>query len=86
MESIQPDARHRWEVVGENELLDREATIFRDFSNLRSFRRGHPCWRKITALDLAATVSDDHIVFTVPTLETYGVAVLSPSQVPLPRK
>ena len=37
-------------------------------------------------LDLAATVSDDHIVFTVPTLETYGVAVLSPSQVPLPRK
>jgi hypothetical protein len=48
MESLQPDARHRWKVVGESELLDREATIFRDFSNLRSFRNGHPCWRKIT--------------------------------------
>jgi hypothetical protein len=36
-------------------------------------------------LELAATVGDDHIVFTVPWLETYGVAVLSPSQVPPPR-
>jgi hypothetical protein len=48
MESLQPDVRHCWEVTAEAEMLDREATTFREFDNLRTFRGGHPCWRKIT--------------------------------------
>jgi hypothetical protein len=48
MESLQPNGRHRWGVTSEGEMLDHEATTFRSFNNLRTFRRGHPCWRKIT--------------------------------------
>jgi hypothetical protein len=48
MEVVDADKRHCWEVVAEAEMLDREATIFRGFGNLRTFRTGHPCWRKIT--------------------------------------
>lgn len=35
-------------VVAESELADREASAFGVYLNLRSFRHGHPCWRKIT--------------------------------------
>jgi hypothetical protein len=48
MEIVDPDKRHCWKVFAETEMLDREATTFRGFDNLRAFRRGHPCWRKIT--------------------------------------
>jgi hypothetical protein len=48
MEGLQPDKRHRWTVVGETELLDLEAGTFHGFDNLRVFRAGHPCWRKVT--------------------------------------
>ncbi len=48
MESLQSDGRHPWGVTAECELLDYKATTFRSFNNLRNFRRGHPCWRKIT--------------------------------------
>jgi hypothetical protein len=48
MESLQPEARHRWAVFAEDEMLDAEATVFRGLANLRAFRGGHPCWRKIT--------------------------------------
>ena len=46
--ALQPDARHRWSVTAESELSDREADMFTSYPNLRAFRRGHPCWRKIT--------------------------------------
>jgi hypothetical protein len=39
---------HRWQVFSENDLVDREADLFKRRSHLRSFRHGHPCWRKIT--------------------------------------
>jgi hypothetical protein len=48
MEALHPDKRHRWKVVGETELLDREAITFHGYENLRIFRTGHPCWRKVT--------------------------------------
>jgi hypothetical protein len=48
MEKIQPDKQHRWTVVSETELLDLEAKTFYGFENLRTFRTGHPCWRKVT--------------------------------------
>lgn len=46
-----PDASragHLWNVFAEDELADREATIFGSLPNLRAFRHGHPCWRKVT--------------------------------------
>jgi hypothetical protein len=43
------DAReHRWTVYSEDDLKAREEVVFARYNNLRAFRRGHPCWRKIT--------------------------------------
>jgi hypothetical protein len=39
---------HAWSVFAEDELADREASLFGAYPQLRRFRRGHPCWRKIT--------------------------------------
>ena len=39
---------HRWQVYSEKDLADREEDLFKRHNNLRAFRRGHPCWRKIT--------------------------------------
>ena len=39
---------HQWSVYSEDDLADREAAIFGRYPNLRLFRHGHPCWRKIT--------------------------------------
>jgi hypothetical protein len=39
---------HRWDVYSEDDLTPREEAIFAGRANLRAFRRGHPCWRKIT--------------------------------------
>lgn len=39
---------HQWTVYAEDDLSDREEQIFGQYANLRAFRRGHPCWRKIT--------------------------------------
>jgi hypothetical protein len=39
---------HQWEVYSEDDLTPREEELFARHSNLRGFRRGHPCWRKIT--------------------------------------
>jgi hypothetical protein len=39
---------HLCTVYSEEDLVDQEARIFAGYDNLRTFRRGHPCWRKIT--------------------------------------
>jgi hypothetical protein len=39
---------HRWTVYSEDDLTAREEALFASHNNLRAFRRGHPCWRKIT--------------------------------------
>jgi hypothetical protein len=39
---------HKWEVYSEDDLSEREMELFARYGNLRAFRRGHPCWRKIT--------------------------------------
>ena len=39
---------HRWAVYSEQDLAEREEALFASHDNLRAFRRGHPCWRKIT--------------------------------------
>jgi hypothetical protein len=43
------DARtHQWTVFAEEDLDAREEALFSRYDNLRAFRRGHPCWRKVT--------------------------------------
>jgi hypothetical protein len=44
----QKTGRHSWSVYAEDELEDHEASQFARYPNLRLFRKGHPCWRKIT--------------------------------------
>jgi hypothetical protein len=39
---------HGWTVFGASDLDDREAVQFARYEHLRTLRRGHPCWRKIT--------------------------------------
>jgi hypothetical protein len=39
---------HQCTVYSENDLAEREETLFAGRDSLRAFRRGHPCWRKIT--------------------------------------
>lgn len=39
---------HILSVHTDTDLDEREAQLFARHSNLRAFRRGHPCWRKIT--------------------------------------
>ena len=47
MSSLEP-GRHKWTVYAEADLSGREETLFGRHANLRAFRHGHPCWRKIT--------------------------------------
>lgn len=48
VEAVNPDAKHKWKVLGEDELSDCESALFGSYGNVRTFRHGHPCWRKIT--------------------------------------
>jgi hypothetical protein len=59
---LQPDPRHRWSVTAEDELMDQEATIFASHANLRAFRHGHPCWRKITDPLLLGAPGDELVL------------------------
>ena len=46
--ALAPDSRHAWSVTSESQLNDAEAASFARLPHLRAFRRGHPCWRKVT--------------------------------------
>jgi hypothetical protein len=47
--AAQLDSRnHRWDVFSDEDLAARESEMFARHGHLRAFRRGHPCWRKIT--------------------------------------
>ncbi len=54
--------RHQATVLSENDLEDAEAQRFAHLPNLRRFRHGHPCWRKITDPVLAATPGDEMLL------------------------
>jgi hypothetical protein len=45
---LAPLTHHTCSVASEEELADAEARVFAGLPNLRAFRHGHPCWRKIT--------------------------------------
>ncbi len=45
---LTPPSQHTCSVASEEELADAGASVFANLPNLRAFRHGHPCWRKIT--------------------------------------
>jgi hypothetical protein len=53
---------HRWTVHTREELNDREAASFTPYPNLHVFRKGHPCWRKITDPLLLSEGNEEIIV------------------------
>jgi len=55
-------APHTVAVVSQNDLAAAEASTFAQFPNLRAFRNGHPCWRKITDPLLLASPGEEMIV------------------------
>jgi hypothetical protein len=53
---------HTIAVVSQSDLNAAEASLFSQFPNLRAFRNGHPCWRKITDPLLLAAPGEEMIV------------------------
>ena len=64
---IAPATRHRWSVTAEEELNDAETSVFAGLANLRAFRHGHPCWRKVTD-PLLLSVQGEEMVLLDPDL------------------
>jgi hypothetical protein len=62
MEEIAPDARHSWRVVDKGEADARAEDVFAKYPNLRRFRNGHPCWRKVTDPPLFARVGEEMVI------------------------
>jgi hypothetical protein len=58
----QQTAGHAWSVYAENDLKDMEAELFGRFPHLRQFRKGHPCWRKITDPVLLSTGGEEMVL------------------------
>ena len=54
--------RHQCEVFAKADLDDQESVIFGRYPNLRLFRDGHPCWRKITDPMLLSSEDDEMVV------------------------
>jgi hypothetical protein len=58
---------HRCKIFSEEDLDDHESRIYGLYPNLRAFRNGHPCWRKITD-PLLLSGGDEEIVVLDPDL------------------
>lgn len=62
MGRLEPDSRHRWSVFDEAEARARADDQFARYPNVRQFRQGHPCWRKITDPPLFAPHGSEMVV------------------------
>jgi hypothetical protein len=60
--SIAVSGKHSWSVHSQAEADDRAQTVFARHANLRSFRLGHPCWRKLTDPILFSNAGDEMII------------------------
>lgn len=60
--SIGVSGKHRWSVHSQAEADDRAQAAFTRYPNLRSFRLGHPCWRKLTDPILFSDAGDEMII------------------------
>jgi hypothetical protein len=58
---------HRCEVFSKEDLDEQESRLFGSYPNLQRFRKGHPCWRKITD-PLLLSSGDDEVVVLDPDL------------------
>lgn len=58
---------HFWSIFAEDDLKDAESSLFRGFPNLKTFRKGHPCWRKVTD-PLLLSASGEEMVLLDPDL------------------
>lgn len=59
----QPRRAHQvCRVFAESELADRESDLFGAHPNLRAFRHGHPCWRKVTDPMLVSEHGDELVL------------------------
>src|SRR5271170_3825359 len=58
---------HCWRVVDDSEVEVRSNEKWASFPNLRNFRRGHPCWRKVTD-PLLFSRDDEEMVILDPDL------------------
>ncbi len=62
MEEIAPDPRHSWKVVDEVEADARAEVLYAKYPMIRWFRKGNPCWRKITDPSLFAEPGQEMVV------------------------
>jgi hypothetical protein len=62
MEQIAPDPRQTWEIFDGVEADDRAASRFAGFPHVLQFRKGNPCWRKITDPPLFAGDGQEMII------------------------
>jgi hypothetical protein len=53
---------HEWAVYSQAEADERAAQIYGRHPNIRQFRNGHPCWRKLTDPVLFSDESDEMII------------------------
>jgi hypothetical protein len=53
---------HRWIVEDDASIELRSAELWGDLPNLQAFRRGHPCWRKVTDPLLFTDNSDEMVI------------------------
>jgi hypothetical protein len=62
LSSIAVPEKHKWSVHSQAEADDRAETVFSRHVNLRNFRRGHPCWRKLTDPILFSNAGEEMII------------------------
>lgn len=62
MADIRPPAMHAWQVHTQADIDPLAEDQFARHPNLRAFRRGHPCWRKITDPYLLAGPGEEMVI------------------------
>jgi hypothetical protein len=58
---------HKWSVYSQNEADERASSVFRRYPQIGQFRRGHPCWRKLTD-PLLFSATDEEMIILDPDL------------------
>jgi hypothetical protein len=53
---------HSWQVLDDSEAEVRASEQWASLPNLRTFRRGHPCWRKVTDPLLFSSNSEEMVI------------------------
>ncbi|MTF39139.1 hypothetical protein VKI22_14320 [Cyanobacterium aponinum UTEX 3221] len=62
VEKINNPNNHQWQVYDVFEADERAEIKFKQYSNLLIFRKGHPCWRKLTDPLLFSETGEEMII------------------------